>query len=138
MNVRNCVRCGRIFNYVSGKPLCANCRKDLEEKFKETRTYIKRNPKAVVAEVSEACDVDVKQIKQWVREERLSFSEESAIGIECENCGTSIKTGRFCANCKSTMSNDLKNAFEKEVQPVENPFARDASNRMAFRDSKKK
>lgn len=137
MNVRNCVKCGKIFNYVSGKPICLNCRKDLEEKFKETRTYIKRNTKASLAEVSEACEIDVKQIKQWVREERLSFSKDSAIGIECESCGKTIKTGRFCDDCKGDMTNNLRDAYEKApAPPKENPFAQNNKNRMAFRDKK--
>ncbi len=138
MNIRNCVKCGKIFNYVAGKPICPNCRTTLEEKFKETRTYIKRNPNSSIAEVSEACDVDVKQIKSWVREERLSFSKDSAIGVDCEVCGKSIKTGRFCEECKGQMANELGNAYVAEEKPVENPFARDKVAKMRFMDKDNK
>ena len=138
MNVRNCVKCGKIFNYVAGKPICPNCRKSLEDKFKETRIYIKRNPDSSIAEVSEACDVEVKQIKEWVREERLSFSDDSAIGVDCEVCGRSIKTGRFCDECKGKMANELSSVYHKEEKPVENPFARDKVAKMRFMDEKGK
>lgn len=138
MNIRNCSKCGKIFNYVAGKPVCQSCRKDLEEKFKETRVFIKRNPKSSIAEVSNECDVDTKQIKQWVREERLSFSESSNIGIDCEVCGASIKTGRFCDACKGQMAGDLSSVYVKEESPVENPFARDKSAKMRFMDKKKR
>ncbi len=132
MNVRNCVKCGKIFNYVAGKPVCQNCRKDLDEKFKVVRTFVKRNPQASIAEVSEENDVDVKQIKQWIREEKLSFSKDSAIGIDCENCGTTIKTGRFCDECKKTVSDDLKNAYDRPKEVKENPFAKKKDTRMRF------
>ena len=58
-------------------------------------------------------DVSVKQIKQWVREERLSFTEESQITLECENCGAKILTGRFCEKCKTVLHNDLSGAIRK-------------------------
>ena len=140
MNIRNCVKCGKIFNYAGGRPICQNCRKSLEDKFKETRLYIKRNRNASIAEVSEACEVDVKQIKEWVREERLAFSDDSAIGIECESCGKSIKTGRFCDECKGKMTNELQHAYqEKEPKVEENPFAKQKSGaKMRFMDSKDK
>jgi len=137
MNIRNCSKCGKIFNYVAGKPVCPNCRKNLEEKFKETRQFIKKNPNASIAEVSEECDIDTKQIKQWVREERLSFSENSSIGIDCEVCGKSIKTGRFCEDCKEQMTGDLKSVYVKEEKPKENPFARDKTAKMRFMDKRK-
>ena len=35
MNVRNCRKCGTIFNYVMGPIVCPACREALEEKFKE-------------------------------------------------------------------------------------------------------
>lgn len=138
MNIRNCTKCGKIFNYAMGKPICQTCRKNLEDTFKETRTFIKRNPNASLAEVSEACNVDVKQIKLWVREERLSFSDSSSIGIDCEVCGKSIKTGRFCDGCKGTMANDLHSVYSDVEKPQENPFAQKKSAKMRFLDSKGK
>lgn len=137
MNVRNCSKCGKIFNYVAGKPICQRCRKVLEETFKATRIFIRRHPQASLSEISEVCEVDVKQIKQWVREERLSFSKDSAIGIDCEVCGKSIKTGRFCDGCKVTMTEQLTHAYEKEEVLKENPFARDRVAKMRFMDEKK-
>ena len=62
-------------------------------------------------------NVSVKQIKQWVREERLVFSEDSPLGLECEGCGTIIKTGRFCEKCKRKMETDFQSVIKKK--PVE-------------------
>lgn len=113
MEVRNCKGCGRLFNYMGGVPLCAACMKLLEEKFQDTKTYIRENPQASIQQVSEECEVSIQQIKRWIREERLAFSDESQVGIECESCGAMIRTGRFCENCKSRMANQLGNLYEK-------------------------
>lgn len=138
MNIRNCTKCGKIFNYVAGKATCPNCRKRLEELFTITRHFIKKNPKASIAEISEACDVDVKQIMEWIREERLTFTDDSPIGIDCEVCGRSIKTGRYCGICKTEMVSNLNSAYQKEEAPRENPFAREKVAKMHFMDNKNK
>jgi flagellar operon protein (TIGR03826 family) len=134
MDVRNCIKCGKLFNYVTGQPICQNCRKDLEDKFKEVKNYIKKNPQAYLAEVSQECDVDTRQIKQWIREERLSFSEASLVGIECEICGKSIRTGRYCDECKKTVTNTLNSAYQQNSKPIENnPFkTQDTGSKMRF------
>ncbi len=114
MNVMNCKKCGKIFNYAAGQVVCADCKKKLEVKFKDTRVFIRRNPLASIQMVSEECDIDVKQIKQWIREERLSFSKDSEIGIECEKCGANIKTGRYCDTCKADTLHNLNSVRQPQ------------------------
>lgn len=114
MDVRNCRSCGKLFNYMGqGRSICPACVEKLEEKFFQVREYVRDNKNAGINEVAEANDVEVGQIKQWIREERLAFSSDSPIGIECENCGTTIKTGRFCKNCKDKLSNGLAGSIAK-------------------------
>ena len=111
MNVRNCRRCRKLFNYVIGPYLCPQCREDMEQKFQEVKKFVREHAHADVRTVSEECDVDTTQIRQWVKEERLIFSDDSAIGIACERCGTTIRSGRFCEKCKIEMTNGFKNAI---------------------------
>ena len=96
MDVRNCKGCSRLFNYLGGQQLCPDCIKALDVKFDEVREYVYDHPGAGMQQVAEEMDVSVAQIKRWIREERLSFSEESQVGLECEGCGKMIRTGRFC------------------------------------------
>lgn len=113
MNVRNCRKCGRIFNYVVGMPICPACKEKLEEKFQQVKDYIRENKGANIPEISRECEVETTQLRQWIREERLVFSDDSPVGINCESCGTMIRTGRFCDKCKATMVNNLKGSIEK-------------------------
>ena len=116
MEVKNCKGCGRLFNYLQGPPLCPACVADLEKKFQEVKEYLRENPKAQLNQIAEDNEVTVKQIKQWVREERLTFTSESQITVECENCGAPILTGRFCDKCKSSLHNELSGAIKKTVK----------------------
>lgn len=113
MEIKNCKNCGRIFNYFTGERICPICQKKLDDQFDKVKDYIYEHPGAGIKEVSKECDVSISQIRKWVREERLEFSEDSLVGIECENCGVSIRTGRFCLSCKSKLANDLNSAYKK-------------------------
>ena len=111
MEVKNCKDCGRLFNYIGGVRLCTECKKKLDEKFVEVKEYIRENKGATIPMVAEACDVSQKQITQWVREERLEFSEESSVTLQCENCGAPIRRGRFCSMCRAEMTRNLQSAY---------------------------
>lgn len=134
MEVRNCRSCGRIFNYISGPRLCMGCREKLEEKFVEVKEFVRSNPGVGIQEISEMCEVDIPQINQWVREERLTFSEDSPVGLPCEKCGAIIKSGRFCDACKVDMTRQFSNAIKKPEAPKPEAPKKpaDASSRMRF------
>jgi flagellar operon protein (TIGR03826 family) len=137
MEVRNCKGCGRLFNYMSGPPLCASCSAALDLKFEEVKEYVYDHPRVGVQEVSEVMEVSIAQIRQWIREERLSFAEDSMIGLECEGCGVTIKTGRFCKACKDKLAkgftdlyteNKPANQPQKPKDPRDNPRMRFLDN----------
>lgn len=114
MELATCKSCKRLFNYVAGPMVCVACRDKQEQKFLEVRNYIRENPNAGIAQVSEEMDVSVQQIKAWIRQERLSFSKDSDVAIECEKCGAKIYTGRFCDRCKKNISDTLNAMYPKQ------------------------
>lgn len=111
MNVRNCRKCGKMFNYVMGPMICPDCVKAQEELFQTAKKYVDEHPGCDIRELAEAIEVDAQQIRQWIREERLQFADDSAITLQCEKCGASIRSGRYCEKCKAEMSNGLNSAF---------------------------
>lgn len=138
MNVRNCKKCGKIFNYISGIPICLGCREKNEELFQTVKKYIRENPRADIREVSMECEVETGQIQQWIREERLEFTEDSPIKLPCENCGMMIRAGKYCEKCKSSMAKNLSNAIEKPKMVVTAPSKKavDHNSKMRFLDKR--
>ncbi|WP_028234334.1 flagellar protein [Pseudobutyrivibrio sp. MD2005] len=134
MDVRNCRSCGRLFNYMGGGiNICPACREENEKKFQNVKEFIRENPRASIQEIADKNEVTTNQIRQWIREERLQFTEDSDIGIECENCGATIRTGRFCENCKNTMANALSKSIEKPKAPEPpKPAKKENKNKMRF------
>jgi hypothetical protein len=98
---------------MSGPNLCPACAAVLDAKFDEVKEYVYDHPRVGIQEVSEEFDVSIAQIKQWIREERLAFAEDSMIGLECEGCGVTIKTGRFCKECKDKLAKGLNDLYPK-------------------------
>lgn len=120
MDVRNCRKCGKIFNYVAGPHICPACREQLEEQFTKVKDFIRENKEANMAQICEACEVPESQIKQWIREERLFFGDDSPVGIECEGCGVTIKTGKYCDKCRADLTRGLMNAVSKPEEQKKN------------------
>lgn len=138
MEVKSCRKCRRLFNYVTGHPICPACRDLMEEEFQIVKKYIEENSHCDIKTVAEECDVDPSQIKQWVREERLQFSEDSMVGVNCEACGTMIRSGRYCDKCKVQMTNGFKSAFGIGQQKAAEPEAASGGkgkDRMRFLDN---
>lgn len=134
MEVRNCKECGKMFNYMEGTQVCPACAKKLEEKYAVVKEYVYNNPGASINQVAEENEVSVKQIKRWIREERLCFSESSDIGIECEKCGAMIKTGRFCQKCKKQLENSFGNMYQVKKEPPVRKKKGSSDGKMRFLD----
>lgn len=133
MDVRNCKNCGRLFNYISGSPVCPACKEELEKKFNQVKEYIREHGKAGIQQIADDNDVDVKQIKQWIREERLIFAQDSPVMIECENCGAPIRSGKYCPQCIGKMTNNLAKGIKQAPTQEVTKEMRD-KDRMRFLD----
>lgn len=131
MDVRNCKQCSKLFNFIGGTPLCPECIKQNEDKFDDVKEYIYDHPKCGMQEVSQEMDVSVAQIRKWLKEERLAFSEDSEIALNCEKCGKRILTGRYCKNCKAEVLNQFSGAYRKE-EPKKAQERAKQENKMRF------
>lgn len=130
MGIINCKKCGKMFNYILGDKICPVCKEKAEEKFQQVKKFVSDNKRASIQEICEECEVDQRQITQWIREERLFFTEDSMVKINCERCGAVISTGRFCANCKRETMNNLSNAARRPEAEKPNIAPQKGSARM--------
>lgn len=108
MENRNCKKCGAVFQYTDGYPLCKECRDKDEEEYHAVREYIRIHPGVKIEEVADALGLSPQQILRYLREERLEIPSYSEKFILCEMCGCVIRTGRFCERCKEHINVELK------------------------------
>jgi len=137
MEVKNCERCKRLFNYISGHQICPVCKELLDKKLKKAKTYLLINPNATIDNVVINCDVEKDQVHQWIRDKKLNFSSKVNTGLTCKKCGTEIVSGRYCDKCKAYTINDL-NILEaslntnKEISPKMRYFNTKEETRKGF------
>ena len=83
-----------------------------EEEFKLVKEYIYDNSGASISEVSDATGVSADKIMRFLREERLEIdSDVSNMILECESCGRPVRTGRYCEECKNSITNEMRREF---------------------------
>lgn len=133
MNVKTCRKCRRLFNYVMGPAVCPGCREALEADFQKVKKYIEENPNSNINKVARETEIDANQIREWVREERLQFSEDSTGALSCERCGMSIRSGRYCDACKRDMTSSFNQVIKASRPAQENKPVNQSDNKNKMR-----
>lgn len=116
MDIRNCRRCNKIFQY-RGSKYCPSCMLELDDVFVRVRDYVYENPNATVMEVSEELKVDENIILEFLKEGRLELVTPG-LDYLCERCEKPITTGRFCNECISELDREMKEGLGKSQDAV--------------------
>lgn len=137
MKVRNCKECGKLFQYDGISKLCYRCRKKDDEDFRKVKEYLYENPKETITVVSEETQVPEDKILRYLREGKLEIvGENPGILLDCESCGKSIRTGRYCEQCARALEKGFKGDDEREKE--RKPQARSTRERMHIAQMKNK
>lgn len=106
MNIKNCTRCRKIYQY-DGFKICHSCRKEDDLDFQKVKEYLEEYPGANISNVVEATGVNTRKVIEFLKEGRLEIEGGGTIILECEKCGISISTGRFCEKCIGGLQREL-------------------------------
>ncbi|RUS42595.1 TIGR03826 family flagellar region protein [Cohnella sp. AR92] len=109
MDLANCPRCGRLFAR-HFRDICPNCYGDIEKEYETCTDFLRKNKGATITELSEETGVSVKQITRFIKEGRISLYNAPNMSYPCEVCGTLIREGNMCDNCRSRLRKDVNNA----------------------------
>lgn len=114
MELRNCVRCGKLFAG-NDASLCPDCVKEDEDLLRKIRDYLGNHPNASMMELVEQTGVPVEKVMSFLRAERLILrtgggAGQAAMTLTCRSCGTPISSGRFCKNCADALARKLDGA----------------------------
>jgi flagellar operon protein (TIGR03826 family) len=124
MNLANCSRCGRVFSMVQGgREICPLCVKDEENNYSIIFQYLSSRPAATAQEISQATNIELKEVLRFVRENRLRLVKADT-GLLCENCGISISIGKYCEKCGQKLTDELRNEVDKIRQNTDKPVGR--------------
>ncbi|MCR5775716.1 MAG: flagellar protein [Lachnospiraceae bacterium] len=113
MSVFICRKCGKQFEpQFLSDGLCEECAAGVLDKYHQVREYLWEHPGSTASTIAKACDCSIHDVMIWVKEDRFMVSKDSKVSLFCENCGTKIYSGRYCAKCQAEM--EKRAALEKK------------------------
>lgn len=116
MGLANCSRCGRVYSSVpGGRDICPACIKEEDDHYLKIFHYLSTRPSATAQEISQATEIDLKEIHRFVRENRLRLVQ-SDTGLICESCGIPISQGKICEKCAKKLADEIKTDIDKFKQ----------------------
>ena len=149
MRVYTCRKCGKqyeTFGLTDG--LCDECLMEHLDKYHQVREYLWSHPGSTASEIATACECSVRQVMQWVKEDRFMLTDGSKVLLYCANCGAKITSGIYCAACKALAEKNQLAATQTErmIQrlnsmhgvSMEHPQPKDGKMRFLSGDDKKR
>ena len=108
----NCPKCGKLF--LRTAVLCGNCYQKQEEDYLKVAAYLRDHSGGAIQELSEATEVSVAQIRQFILAERILVSHFPNLSYPCDTCGRMIRTGKTCPSCLGTLDKLAKHVEKDE------------------------
>ncbi|MDP5275879.1 flagellar protein [Chengkuizengella axinellae] len=102
----NCIQCGRVF-VKNINSICPRCVEDMNQQYEKCAEYLKDNRGCTIYELSEATDVSVRNITQFIHEGRILVGDLPNLGYPCDTCGELIKIGKICESCSLRITKDV-------------------------------
>ncbi|HKL12605.1 MAG TPA: TIGR03826 family flagellar region protein [Halanaerobiales bacterium] len=121
MEIRNCKKCGKIYQYDGTHKICLECRRKEEEDFEKVKEFLRNNPNSSIKKVSEETGVEKKIILEFIKDERLIAGDiELEVTLKCERCGREIKHGKYCEKCIADMKKEIDEISSKKENDDKN------------------
>ena len=103
LNVKNCIRCNRIFIPTSGEKICSDCRAKELEMEEKVRLYVREHPGITVNELIEGSGAPKSLIWRMIQQGQFENSGLRDAKYPCNNCGVLITKGVYCNECASKL-----------------------------------
>lgn len=100
MAIKICALCKMPFSQTRNETTCPTCAAEGESRFQRIKAYLYEHPGASATELVQQLGVTIRQIQQYLKEDRLEVVGEGFTGLKCELCGKDLKTGRYCPHCE--------------------------------------
>lgn len=106
-NLKNCVKCGKVFVPVGPERYCLECRRKLEAQEMEISKYVRDHPGISIETAAEAIDAPKRLVKRMAFQGKFSTTGKTFTHA-CLNCGRTITHGTYCADCLEKLRNESK------------------------------
>jgi len=107
--LKNCERCGRVFDLENDEVLCPECYIEDKKELKKVKDYLNKNPLASVMDVCEKTAVPQAQILRFINDGNLKIRKPLE-RFKCRLCGKPVSKGNLCEECREK----IEKGFDKK------------------------
>ena len=111
--LKNCEKCGKVFNAEPQDLFCADCNIDAAKELKKVIDYLREHPLASIMEVNQKTGVPQQQLFRYVKNGSLKMRKPSD-DYKCRLCGKDIKKGTLCEACRAKVEGMRKKGKNTE------------------------
>lgn len=112
---RLCEKCGGVMVFQGlGEYRCEDCGELAYDDYGKVRAYIEEHRGATAAQIEEAIGVSQKTIRRLLKDGRLEVAEGSRTFLQCEICGKTLRSGRYCPECEMKVHRNIE-AKQREM-----------------------
>ena len=97
--LKNCIRCGKVFNAEAAEELCSGCNIEDSKDLKKVTDYLRGHPMASMMEVTQKTGVAQQLLSRFVKKGSLKMRKQPE-SFKCRLCGADIKMGTLCESCR--------------------------------------
>lgn len=133
LNIKNCVRCKKIFAPTGTERICPDCRGKELELEERVKAYVREHRGITVNELIEGSGVPAKLVWRMIQQGLFENAGLLDAQYPCGNCGKLISKDVYCSECASKLKENAqkfaaamtskKRAAEKKAQSPAKTFS---------------
>lgn len=108
LNIRNCIRCKKIFAPVGKEKICPDCRAKDVELEDRVKAYVRDHRGITVNQLIEGTGVPAKFIWRMIQQGLFENSGLLDAQYPCGNCGKLISKDVYCSECASKLKENAQ------------------------------
>lgn len=108
LNIRNCVKCRKIFAPTNNEKICPDCRAKEIELEERVKAYVRDHRGITVNQLIEGSGVPAKLV--WRMIQQGLFENAGLVDAEypCANCGKPISKDVYCSECAGKLKENAQ------------------------------
>ncbi len=112
----SCKSCrGKVFHIGGGRYQCKTCDTIILDDFGKVKQFLEANGPSTAPVIAQHTGVRMDVIEWFLKNGRVEIMENSRYFLQCERCGCSIRSGRFCIDCARELTGGIQRIFFQEV-----------------------
>lgn len=111
-----CPTCGGKLYYSGiGNYQCRDCDHVIMDDYGKVRHFIEENGPATALTIAKETGVDSEIVTLFLEAGKIGIPEGSKYFLSCQKCGCSLRFGRYCADCSTSLANGIKTEYHADT-----------------------